>query len=158
MVKNGGNVVDAYGYINVISPSGFPMRGIVGIWPDPMMFCAINCKKVQESKAFYEELGFTEQEYPYCRPLAGKGDFEPPQPKGSVYMAPSPNSMGVLLLPSKKVTPSPVMQGLNLVYTPAEGAAAEVSQVVDPSGVGISFVPYSKFEGIEKTTRVAREK
>jgi hypothetical protein len=61
MVANGGNILDAYGLVNVVSPCGLPMRGIVGISPDPMMFVAINCQDVQQSKAFYEQLGFVEQ-------------------------------------------------------------------------------------------------
>jgi hypothetical protein len=61
MVAAGGNILDAYGLVNVVSPSGLPMRGIVGISPDPMMFVAINCDDVKESSLFYENLGFTEQ-------------------------------------------------------------------------------------------------
>ena len=61
MVANGGNVLDAYGYVNVISPSGLPMRAIVGISPDPIMFVAINCKNVRESQEYYQQLGFVEQ-------------------------------------------------------------------------------------------------
>jgi hypothetical protein len=57
----GGQINDAYGFVNVISPCGLPMRGIVGISPDPIMFVAINCANVQQSKAFYEQLGFVEQ-------------------------------------------------------------------------------------------------
>ena len=157
MVKNGGNVLDAYGYVNVISPAGLPMRGIVGIWPDPIMFCAINCVNINESKSFYEKLGFAEQSYPYCRPGNGLGQFEPPQPKGSVYMAPSPNSMGVLLLPfnSKKISPNPSVQGLNIVYSLSEGSADEdVTNAKDPSGVGIFFDPIIKFATLEQSTRV----
>jgi hypothetical protein len=156
MVKNGGNVLDAYGYVNVVSPSGLPMRGIVGIWPDPMMFCAINCLNVKDSRAFYEQLGFVEQEFPYCRPGNGLGQFEPPQPKGSIYLAPSPNSMGVLLLPtkSKKVTPNPAVQGLNIVYAPSGGIDDAFSRMQDPSGVGINFDPITKFAAVEKSTRV----
>jgi hypothetical protein len=159
MVKNGGTVVDAYGLVNVVSPSGLPMRGIVGLWPDPIMFCAINCAKVQESKAFYEQLGFVEQSYPYSRPGKGTGQFEPPQPKGSIYMSPSPNSMGVLLLPSKnkKITANPAVQGLNLVYTPSEGGEDDVGgRLTDPSGVGTNLEPYANFAAAEKSNRVAR--
>lgn len=158
MVKNGGNVLDAYGYVNVVSPSGLPIRGIVGIWPDPIMLCAINCVNVQESKAFYEQLGFVEQAYPYCRPGNGLGQFEPPQPKGSVYLAPSPNSMGVLLLPTKakKITANPAVQGLNIVYTPAEGSDDSFERLKDPSGLGINFDPVTKFEAVEQSTRVTR--
>jgi hypothetical protein len=61
MVKNGANVLDAYGYVNVVSPCGLPMRGIVGIAPDPMMFIALNCQDIATSKAFYTQLGFVEQ-------------------------------------------------------------------------------------------------
>ena len=61
MVKNGGKVIDAFGFVNVVSPAGIPMRGIVGIAPDPLMFVAINCENVQKSKSFYEQLGFVEQ-------------------------------------------------------------------------------------------------
>ena len=61
MVAAGGNILDAYGLVNVVSPSGLPMRGIVGISPDPIMLVAINCDNVKESAAFYEKLGFSEQ-------------------------------------------------------------------------------------------------
>jgi hypothetical protein len=61
MVKNGANVVDAYGIVNVVSPCGLPMRGIVGIAPDPMMFVALNSQDMAASKAFYNRLGFVEQ-------------------------------------------------------------------------------------------------
>lgn len=61
MVASGGKILDAYGLVNVVSPSGLPMRGIVGISPDPIMLLAINCQDVKESAAFYEQLGFSEQ-------------------------------------------------------------------------------------------------
>jgi hypothetical protein len=61
MQETGGKILDAYGLVNVVSPSGLPLRGIVGISPDPIMLLAINCKDVKESKAFYEQLGFVEQ-------------------------------------------------------------------------------------------------
>ena len=61
MVKNGGNILDAYGIVDVVSPSGLPIRGIIGIAPDPLMFVAINCQDVKQSRAFYEQLGFTQQ-------------------------------------------------------------------------------------------------
>jgi len=61
MVAAGANILDAYGLVNVISPCGLPLRGIVGISPDPIMFVAINCDNVKESAAFYDQLGFVEQ-------------------------------------------------------------------------------------------------
>jgi hypothetical protein len=159
MAKNGGNIIDAYGIVNVVSPSGLPMRGIVGIAPDPIMMVAINCVDVKQSQAFYEQLGLVPQEYPFCRPSKGTGVFEPPQPKGSVYLAPTANGLGVLLLQSKKkkqVKANPAVVGLNLVY--AEGAFGSDSLPVstagmDPSGVGLRFQSVAEFASEESQTR-----
>lgn len=157
MVKQGGTVLDAYGFVNVVTPCGVPMRGVVGVWPDPLMFCAINCVDVKKSKAFYEQLGFIEQDYPYCRLGKGTGDFEPPQPKNSVYLSPSEASMGILLIPSKKrdVTPNPAMGSLNLVYKPSEGKEEDDgANLQDLSGIKIGLESYSIFEETERNSRI----
>jgi hypothetical protein len=168
MVKQGGNVMDAYTLIDVVSPSGLPMRGIVGIAPDPIMFIAINCVDVKQSKAFYEQLGFVEQEYPYCRPNKGLGQFEPKQPEKSIYMAPSSHCMGVLLLKSKerKITCNPAVQSLNLVYNPTNSGGRDIDEetddiktvaftrgIVDPSGVALQYQSVDEFELEESVTR-----
>merc|ERR1712238_70589 len=125
MIASGGKILDAYGLINVVSPSGLPIRGIGGISPDPIMFVAINCKVVQDSKEFYEKLGFVEQEVPNSRPSKGTTMFEPAPPKGSCYMSPSGNTttgMGILLLSggkkNKSVIANPAVGSLNIVYNP----------------------------------------
>lgn len=178
MVKNGAAVLDAYGIVNVISPAGLPMRGIVGIAPDPIMFVAINCADVAKSQAFYQQLGFVQQDYPYCRPNQGQGQFEPPQPPNSVYLGPSQNGMGILLLPtpkrSKRVTPNPAVDSLHVVYSPTTAAAAAAPgdgeddddnnnnknsvssaplRLVDPSGVALEFQSVADFEAEEQITR-----
>ena len=157
MVASGGKIIDAYGLVNVVSPSGLPIRGIVGISPDPMMFVAINCKDVKQSKAFYEQLGFVEQNVPYSRPSNGTTIFEPAPPKGSCYMAPSPNCMGVLLLPSKQrkaITPNPVVESLNIVYRPSTEASSDDSPTLtDPSGTPVKFTSETDFTKVEKVTR-----
>ena len=61
MVSNGGNVIDAYGWVNAVAPSGLPVRGIIGIRPDPIMFVAVNCADVEKSEEFYTKLGFVRQ-------------------------------------------------------------------------------------------------
>mmetsp|Transcript_49979 Transcript_49979/g.150336 ORF Transcript_49979/g.150336 Transcript_49979/m.150336 type:complete len:116 (-) Transcript_49979:748-1095(-) len=67
MVKNGGNILDAFGIVDVVSPCGLPIRGIIGIRPDPIMFIALNCQDVKVVKSFYEQLGFVEQvKNPFC--------------------------------------------------------------------------------------------
>jgi len=162
MVKSGGNVIDAFAWVNVICPAGLPVRAIVGVSADPMMFLAVNCQDVAKSEEFYAKLGFVRQEYPYCRLNKGQGQFEPEQPKKSVYVAPSPNSMGILLLQNEKrkkaVTPNPVLRSLNVVYAPPEGsdgAAPNLDpQFSDPSSVPISFVPLDYLEKEIKMTVV----
>lgn len=156
MQSNGGNILDAYGLVNVVSPSGLPMRGVVGIAPDPLMYVAINCQDVKESKEFYEQLGFFEQEVPYSRPSKGTTMFDPAPPKNSYYMAPSPNCMGVLLLQGKKkksIVPNPVIESLNIVYKPSsEETSGDAMFLKDPSGVPIRFQSADAFTKLEKIT------
>lgn len=171
MVQNGGNVIDAYGWVNAVSPCGLPIRAIVGIRPDPIMFLALNCVNVEESAAFYNKLGFVPQEYPYARLNQGQGQFEPPQPAKSVYLAPSPNSMGILLLQNEKrkkgVVPNPVVRSVNVVYAPPEGSSSDSDasnsnggasdlepQLKDPSSLPISFIPQELLEKEIKMTAV----
>jgi hypothetical protein len=169
MIKNGGNILDAYGYVTVISPCGLPIRGIIGIRSDPMMMVAINCNNLDESVAFYKSLGFVEVPYPYARPSNGKGQFEPPQEPKSVYLSFSPNSMGLLLLPTKNKKKGPIqpnrsIRSLSIVYDPTEYNAAlsdesenknndlEGRNLIDPSGVPVSFLSVSDFEQEQKMT------
>lgn len=166
MVKYGGNVIDAYGWVNVVSPSGLPVRSIVGIRPDPIMFLAINCADVKQSEEFYNKLGFVQQEFPYARPNSGQGQFEPPQPKKSVYLAPSPNSMGVLLLQNKNkkkvVVPNPVLRSMNVVYNaPGGDGGSDTAPVnvdptiMDPSSIPVAFIPQEYLEKEIKFTAKA---
>jgi catechol 2,3-dioxygenase-like lactoylglutathione lyase family enzyme len=132
------------------------MRGVVGIAPDPLMYVAINCQDVKESKEFYEQLGFFEQEVPYSRPSKGTTMFDPAPPKNSYYMAPSPNCMGVLLLQGKKkksIVPNPVIESLNIVYKPSsEETSGDAMFLKDPSGVPIRFQSADAFTKLEKIT------
>jgi hypothetical protein len=160
MVANGGKIKDAYGIVDVVSPAGVPIRGIVGIAPDPLMFVAINCADVRKSRTFYESLGFVEQEYPYARPNKGKGQFEPPQPPKSVYMAQTPNSMGILLLPTRrgqKITVNSAVEALNIVYTPSSNDddpdSTVATRIVDPCGIVLRFQSVDEFVAEEKETR-----
>lgn len=157
MQSTGGNILDAYGLVTVISPAGLPIRGVVGIAPDPIMYVAINCQDVKESKEFYEKIGFVEQEVPYSRPSKGTTMFEPAPPKNSYYMSPSPNCMGVLLLQGKKkksITPNPVVDSLNIIYKPSsEETSGDALLLKDPSGVPIRFKSADAFTKLEKITR-----
>ena len=81
-----------------------------------------------------------------------------------MYLAPSVNSMGILLLQNEKrrraVAPNPVLRSLNVVYAPPEngsgggdGDGADATpQLTDPSSVPIAFVAQEAFEReIQKT-------
>lgn len=157
MVTVGGSILDAYGHVDVVSPSGLPVRGIVGIASDPVMLVAINCVDVAASKAFYEQLGFVQRDIPYARPSNGTTVFEPAPPANSVYLSMSPESMGVLLIPMegrrKTVKVNPAVDSLHIVYTPATDDASGVDTLVDPSGVGIEFQTVEDFVKEEKRTR-----
>lgn len=171
ILSAGGVIKDAYGLVNVISPSGLPVRGVVGIWPDPLMFVAINCASVADSARFYRQLGFQELPVPYSRPSNGATIFEPEPPQGSAYMSPcATGGMGVLLLPPPRrrqsaLTPNRAVQSLNIVYAPSstsrnggnandrEGPPLDVPSLVDPSGVPISFQSDSTFTAEERATR-----
>ena len=164
MVAHGGNVIDAYGLVNIISPAGLPIRAIVGISPDPIMFLAIYSSDVKQSKAFYEAIGMMEQEYPYARPNKGMGQFEPPMPKNSIYLSHSANSMGVLILPTEKkkqkVSANPAFQCMRIVYNPSDPldeANTKSIETIDPSSVNISFIPYSRFEKEEAAGAAAKQ-
>ena len=148
------------------------MRGIVGIWPDPLMLVAIRCASVSASAAFYQQqLGFLPAEMPYSRPGQGTTIFEPAPPPGSTYLTLAPPSgvgLGLLLLPLERnqrtVTPNPVLRSLNIVYAPppaqddgnddASSIDAAASPLLrDPSGIPITFVPLAQFEKEERDTR-----
>jgi hypothetical protein len=64
--------------------------------------------------------------------------------------------MGVLLLPSKKkkITSNPVVDSLNIVYTPSEGSESGEELVLkDPSEVGVRFQSVNDFAAEEKANR-----
>lgn len=96
---------------------------------------------------------------PFARPSKGTTIFEPGKPDNAIYMAPTANCMGVLLLQKKgrkKITPNPAIEALNIVYTPAEDSASgsgDTMVLKDPSGLPISFQPVDDFSKEERITR-----
>jgi hypothetical protein len=53
MVKYGGNVIDAYGWVNAICPAGLPIRAVVSVRsPGPMMFVALHCDDSRRARNF----------------------------------------------------------------------------------------------------------
>lgn len=161
MTTAGGNIIDAYGHVDVVSPSGVPMRGVVGSVPDPIMLVAVNCVDVAASKLFYERLGFVQFDVPYARPSKGATVFEPAPPSRAVYMSLSPNSMGVLLIPAEKrkktLSVNPAFDSLHIVYNPSSDVGDDQvvgsDPLVDPSGVAVVFQSVAAFQEEGKRTR-----
>ena len=81
-----------------------------------------------------------------------------------MYVAPSANSMGILLLQNKRgrkktVAPNPVLRSLNVVYAPPEGGDGDSTpsldpQVMDPSSIPISFISQDYLETEIKSTAI----
>ncbi len=95
--------------------------------------------------------------YPYARLSKGTSQFEPPQPKNSVYLAPSANCMGILLLQNSKrknVVPNHALDSLQIIYSPSgQTTEGDPTTLLDPSGVAIAFQSVEKFQKEEKVTR-----
>jgi hypothetical protein len=168
----GGNVLDAYGWVNVICPAGLPSHAVVGVRsPDTLMFVALYCNNVESSANFYANPRFIKRDNPYAQPNNGKGQFESPQPRGSTYISPLANSMGILLLPREKegggffsygvwkvLVPDLVLRSLNVVYAPTmgtvDGGEATTMSIMDPLYVPILFVSQVAFMRELKATGI----
>jgi hypothetical protein len=63
--------------------------------------------------------------------------------------------MGVLLLQAKKkkILPNPVVESLNIVYTPSDVSGGDGLVLSDPSGVPVNFKSAATFSAEEKDTR-----
>jgi hypothetical protein len=66
--------------------------------------------------------------------------------------------MGVLLMQKKgrkQTIPNPVVDSLNIVYTPSDESSGDVGSmiVVDPSGLPIKFQSVGDFSKLEQITR-----
>lgn len=53
----------------------------------------------------------------------------------------------------KKIVPNPVVDSINIVYTPSEPSNDEVLQLRDPSGLPIRFQSVNDFSKEELITR-----
>mmetsp|Transcript_63402 Transcript_63402/g.119075 ORF Transcript_63402/g.119075 Transcript_63402/m.119075 type:complete len:407 (-) Transcript_63402:127-1347(-) len=159
LLENGGNIISSYGYSVVVSPCGLTFQVVLGDQVrDPFMFAALRVTDVKASEAYYTKLlGMKRFKYPKARP-ALKSAFEPPQPRGSVFLSYSEDSCGVLLLPNvfgsggqswpkgmKKVQPGNVVAQLRIVTsdipnTPGNAAVAAMLASDEPDGYGIGFI------------------
>lgn len=164
LLEYGGEITSSYGFTEVVAPGGLPLRIILGnSVRDPFMFQALYTTNLAASENFYtREIGMKRCKYPRARPVE-ESSFEPPQPKGSVFLSYSEDSFGVLLLSRDKkdaskgpIRAGSVYGGLVIATDGAgggvggagaagDGAAGEAATLprplVDPDGFGVSFLP-----------------
>ncbi len=95
---SGLKVEYAYGWIDLVSPSGVPYEVVVGIARDPLMLIALQTKNLTQSLEFYENvLGMKPLPFPLAR--QNNSEYESRQPPGSVVLGYGPNSLVLLLVP-----------------------------------------------------------
>jgi catechol 2,3-dioxygenase-like lactoylglutathione lyase family enzyme len=120
LIDSGGTIESAYGFVEVISPSGLPVRVLTAPRRDPFEFIAVRVADVEAAAAYYERaFGMRRIPAPPKRlqrdgGLLGTGLFgaeyevqedvlRPKTVYGSVLMVPSccgeADAMGVLLVP-----------------------------------------------------------
>eukprot|EP00965_Chrysotila_dentata_P067238 2225273-Pleurochrysis_carterae.AAC.1 len=156
VMANGGEIVSAYGWTNLVAPGGIPLRvRIDESRRDPFEFVAIRASNMKAAIKHYEGLGMTAGKPSGGRKLdfAGSTIFEdsdalePDREVGSVLMSfgdPS-SSTGILLLPpkSRKALALPAPLRLRAV---ANTSPAQAPDVKSPDGLGIVFTTPEAYE------------
>lgn len=162
-IESGMNVKYAYGWVDIDTPSGVPLQVVVGIRRDPLMFACINVSDITQSLDFFiDKLGMTVLPFPLARSVGSQ--FEPQQPKGSVYVGYSESSMGLLLqdqtveeagqkkkkktpraIPGPSISVGNIIEAFTIVYD-------------DSSPAGIDNLPAFVKEVISSTNNIANAK
>lgn len=105
LMAYGGQIVEAYGVVNVVAPGGLPLRLLVGDEvKDRIQYVALRVQSVKETQSFYvDNVGMKKSVYPRARPITkDESPFDPNPPKGSAYLEFCEDSPGLLLVPSAK--------------------------------------------------------
>lgn len=159
-IQAGAKVEGAYGWIDVESPGGVPLEVIVGIARDPFMLASLRVQNMKQSVAFFtEEMGMKVMPMPIARQEGSQ--FEPQQPKNSVFVSYGEDLFGLLLEPSPKeakVNPGGLLSEFTII---ADEGAADLppavkaalggnGRVESPDGYTFSIVNYSKYKFASK--------
>ena len=132
------------------------------------MLACLLVSDIKASTAFFkDELGMQELSFPLSRSVGS--DFEPQQPKSSIYLGYGSDSMGVLLIPAPKGSPkinvgsqldaftivaddSDPSGDIDVPALPPRVQAALASSengsrtVLSPDGYKFVILPYSEFK------------
>ena len=159
-VENGANIKYAYGWVDLDTPNNLPLKIVVGIRRDPLMFACISVSNIDQTVKFLsEELGMKEMPLPLARNPGS--EFEPQPQKGDIYMGYSPDTMGFLLTPlpkGVKLSIGTQLNGFNIIVDDKsidklpqsiQGLLSDKSgnnRIKSPDGYSFIITPYSEFE------------
>jgi hypothetical protein len=128
-IQAGAQVEGAYGWIDVISPGGVPLEVVVGIARDPFMFASLSVQNMKESLAFFcDEMGMTQMPMPLARQKGSQ--YEPQQPKESIFLSYGEDLFGLLLQQAPRRTK--VNPG---------GLLGEITVLADDSPLAVGQLP-----------------
>lgn len=159
-IQAGAVVEGAYGWIDVQSPGGVPLEVVVGIARDPFMLASLRVQNMKQSLAFFtEEMGMKVMPMPLARQEGSQ--YEPQQPKDSVFVSYGEDLFGLLLEPSPKgakINPGGLLSEFTII---ADEGAADVppavkvalegnGKVESPDGYTFSILAYSKYKFASK--------
>lgn len=151
LMAYGGQIVEAYGVVNVVAPGGIPLKLLVGDEvKDRIQYVALRVRNVKDSERFYvKAVGMRKTAYPRARPITKEeSPFDPNPPKGSAYLEFCQDSPGLLLLPSErdvifrptKPKLGDVYRGYSVLSSASTNTPQKSEDLVDPSGNTISIL------------------
>jgi hypothetical protein len=157
-MRIGAVVQYAYGWVDLDAPYAIPLQMVVGIARDPIMLACIRVSSVSQSKSYFESLGMKELPFSLARQKGSQ--FEQTQPKDSVYLSFSPDTLGLLLVPSPpKAAPLSIGNTLKCLSFVVDDAVpveslpplaqdfikGGASRIYSPDGYPIELIKYSEF-------------
>ena len=155
-IQAGAKVEGAYGWIDVESPGGVPLKVIVGIARDPFMYACLRVQNMKESVAFFtEEMGMKVMPMPIARQAGSQ--YEPQQAKDAVFVSYGEDLFGLLLerSPKKaKINPGGLLSEITIladekseVLPQAVKTALEGDGTVQsPDGYRFKCIPYTQYK------------
>jgi catechol 2,3-dioxygenase-like lactoylglutathione lyase family enzyme len=134
---SGGELLYGFGFFDMRSPNGIPVRGQVATRRDPLEVIALNVKSVREAEKFLvAEFGFTSR-----KPL-DDNSYAPKSPPGSrlLYFGNDPKkTLGIILQPSRErnLQTGRVLDGISIARA---GEAASASTFADARVANVPFL------------------
>ena len=134
--ESGGELLYGFGFFDMRSPGGIPVRGQVATRRDPLEVVALNVKNVREAEKFLvAEYGFES-----VKPLDANS-YAPKSPNGSrlLYFTSPTKTFTVILQPWREKTPLRLGDTLQGVVVARGGDFARADVVADPRVAGVPF-------------------